>query len=262
MNCNICGNISSKIFKRQILLKYEVEYYQCHTCGFIQTEEPYWLSEAYQKAINAEDTGIVQRNILSAKRTSTLIYFLFKKNGQFVDWGGGSGLFVRLMRDYGFDFYWNDPYADNIFARGFEYDKPKNHTIELVTAFECFEHLPNPLQEIERMLSLSRSLIFSTVPFHSGTPNPDTWDYYGFTHGQHIAFYSLDSLRTIAKIYKLNFYSNKKSFHLLTDKRLNHTMYNFLLKLSLFGIPAITSLHLGSKTESDIHIAEQKRIIV
>jgi hypothetical protein len=261
LNCKICGNNSSIIFKRQILLKYEIEYYQCNACGFIQTEEPYWLPEAYQNAINVEDTGIAQRNILSAKRTSALICFLFEKSGRFVDWGGGSGLFVRLMRDYGFDFYWNDPYADNIFARGFEHDRSKNLTIELVTAFECFEHFADPLQEIERMLSLSRSLIFSTVPFRSGTPNPDTWDYYGFIHGQHIAFYSLDSLRALAKKYELNFYSNEKSFHLLTYKRLNQTMYNFLLKLSLFGIPAITSLLLGSKTESDIHITKQKRTI-
>jgi hypothetical protein len=29
------------------------------------------------------------------------------------------------MRDAGFDFYWNDPYAENIFAKSFEYNGEK-----------------------------------------------------------------------------------------------------------------------------------------
>jgi hypothetical protein len=40
-----------------------------------------------------------------------------KKNGTFVDIGGGYGLLTRLMRDRGFDFYWKDPHCENIFAK-------------------------------------------------------------------------------------------------------------------------------------------------
>ena len=29
-------------------------------CGFIQTEEPYWLNEAYAKALVAADIGVIK----------------------------------------------------------------------------------------------------------------------------------------------------------------------------------------------------------
>jgi hypothetical protein len=50
---------------------------------------------------------------------------------------GGYGMFVRLMRDGGFDFHREDPLCDNLFAQGF--DRQDDGTFELVTAFEVFE---------------------------------------------------------------------------------------------------------------------------
>ncbi|RPI02481.1 MAG: glycosyl transferase group 1, partial [Ignavibacteriae bacterium] len=132
MNCKICGRTSSKIFRRIILNKYDVDYFQCSSCEFIQTEEPYWLEEAYRHSITTEDTGIVKRNILLAKRTSAVLFFWFHSYGQFLDYGGGYGLFVRLMRDAGFNFFWNDPFTENLFARGFEYHPGQIKSIELI----------------------------------------------------------------------------------------------------------------------------------
>ena len=79
--------------------------------------------------MNIEDTGIIKRNILLAKRTSAILFFLFNKKESFLDYGGGYGLFVRLMRDGGFNFYWNDPFTENLFARGFEYDPVRTNKI-------------------------------------------------------------------------------------------------------------------------------------
>jgi hypothetical protein len=257
--CKICNSATSKIFRRNILNRYDVDYFQCSSCGFIQTENPYWLNEAYNTPITIEDTGIVKRNILSAKRTSAILYFLFKKDGRFLDYGGGYGLFVRLMRDYGFDFYWTDPYTKNIFAQGFSFDSGSDVPIELITTFECFEHFADPLHEIEKMLSLSRSILFSTDIFTSGTPNPEQWQYYYFSHGQHIALFSIESLKKIAEIFNLHLYTNGKSFHLLTQKILNNTVFNVLLKSSLLGIPSIISMRMGSKTILDSHATRHRK---
>jgi hypothetical protein len=194
---------------------------------------------------------MVSRNILFAKRTSAILFFYFQKNGLFADLGGGTGLLVRLMRDYGFDFFWEDPYTNNIFARGFEYDKNKHRPIELVTSFECFEHFVDPLKEIENLLSISTSILFSTVPFISGTPDPETWDYYSFWSGQHISLYSLSSLAFIAKKYNLHLYTNRKSFHLLTPKTLNDKVFNGLLKASALAMPGFIKPWMQSKRDSD-----------
>jgi hypothetical protein len=251
LDCKICKKPSSKIFCRKILDKYDIDYFQCSSCGFIQTEEPYWLEEAYKHTFNIEDTGMLSRNILSAKRSTAILFSFFDKYGFFVDAGGGTGLFVRMMRDYGFDFYWEDPYAENIFARGFDYDKNKHTKIEIVTSFECFEHFADPMKEIERMLSISPSILFSTVPFVSGTPDPKTWDYYMFESGQHISLYSLASLESIAKKYHLNLNTNRKSFHLLTPKYINNNVFNFLVKASYLTMPALIKPWLKSRTIAD-----------
>ena len=257
MICNICCKASSKIFRRRILGKYNVDYFQCSSCGFIQTEQPTWLEESYRSPMNIEDTGILKRNILAAKRTSAILFFLFDTKGCFLDYGGGYGLFVRIMRDYGFNFYWNDPFTENLFARGFEYDPVHTNKVELITSLECFEHFTDPLQEIEKMLSISSSILFSTETFSSGTPDPDNWKYYYFSHGQHISLFSLSSLRYIAQKYNMHFYSNGKSFHLLTRRSLNNSVFNILLKLSLLGIPSLATLLMKSNTKPDSVAAGQ-----
>ena len=121
MNCKICNKKSNYIFNAKILNKYNIEYYHCPNCGFLQTEEPFWLEEAYKESINISDTGIMVRNLYLSKITTLIIYFLFDKNKKFLDYAGGYGIFVRLMRDIGFDFYWYDKYSENLLARGFEY---------------------------------------------------------------------------------------------------------------------------------------------
>lgn len=165
-----------------------------------------------------------------------------------LDFGGGHGMFTRIMRDKGFDFYWRDKYAENIFARGFEF--PSNEKVEVVTAFEVFEHLEDPLGDIEEMLNSGRNVIFSTVLLPDKIPQPDDWWYYGFDHGQHIAFYSKQTLNYIAEKYHLKAYS-RKDFHLLTPKKISLTAFKFIFLLSLLGLDKFVSMSMSSKTLSD-----------
>ena len=151
MNCKICGTLSEFVFEAKVLNKYEVKYFSCPNCEYLFTENPYWLDEAYNRAINISDTGLISRNIFLSKVVSTLIYFFFNKKGRFLDYAGGYGLFTRLMRDTGFDFYWHDPYCENLFANGFEYDMNNEIHFELATAFEVFEHFSEPVNELKKI---------------------------------------------------------------------------------------------------------------
>ena len=60
MICKICNKANDSIFTLKILNKYEIKYYHCSWCGFLQTEEPYWLDEAYSESINV---SYMQRNL-------------------------------------------------------------------------------------------------------------------------------------------------------------------------------------------------------
>ena len=250
MKCKICNAEAKLEFVHKVIQKYDVEYYYCPNCAFLFTEEPYWLEESYKIPINLADTGIMSRNLYFSKAISSIIYLFFEKNDKFLDYAGGYGIFTRLMRDIGFDFYWDDKYTENILARGFEYDPEKQKGFELLTTFEVFEHLVNPVEEIRRMLELSTNIIFSTELLPSKVPSPESWWYYGFTHGQHISFYSGRTLKYIAEKYSLNFYSFGE-IHLFTKKKINPILFQFIIRLSKYGLGFLVSQLMKSKTWDD-----------
>lgn len=251
MKCRICSAEASGLFNANVLLRYDVEFFQCKSCGFVQTEDPYWLDKSYQEPINREDTGIVARNLRLADIASLTIFSMYKRNAMFLDYAGGTGLLVRLMRDRGYDFYWHDKYTDNLFARGFE-GNPAGRGYELLTCFEAMEHFSDPQKEINEMLSMSRNLLFTTELLPSPAPSPGDWWYYGIDHGQHVSFYSLRTLQHIASGRNLNLYSNGVDTHLLTEKKIPPLLFSILVRLAPFGIGKIPQLFLKSRTFQDM----------
>ena len=234
--CKICDSDSHFFAKAKILQKYDVNYFQCSNCGFVQTEDPYWLDEAYSEAIAISDVGLVYRNNMMANITSKLLFNYFDHQGKFLDYGGGYGLFVRLMRDQGFDFYWFDKFCKNIFARGFELQEIDKENLEIITAFELFEHLTNPLQELKEIICLCPNILFSTELLPEDNPTPDKWWYYTPHEGQHIAIYTLKSLEILSCKHNLQLYTDGKSLHLLTTKE--NLPENFFEELAKNSLPS------------------------
>ena len=135
--CPICANKRNELFQARLLHKYDVRYFLCKSCGLLQTEPAYWLDEAYSSAIADTDTGIVSRNQEIANKLASLLYFCFDPKAQYLESAGGYGLLTRMMRDWGFDFRWHDPYCENVFARGFEWDPTRGSASGgAVTAFQ------------------------------------------------------------------------------------------------------------------------------
>jgi len=225
MNCKICSNKTYEIFTRKILGKYDVSYYKCNKCLFIQTEEPFWLDEAYESgAISALDVGIMSRNLLLLDKTQNIIRKLFSDFNTFsaVDYGGGEGVFVRLIRDKGFNFYRQDLHADNLYARYFDVkDLPVSHKFDILTAFEVFEHLPNPIEGIKEMFNYSDTILLSTELQPSRHISElKNWWYIVPETGQHVSFYTEDAFHTIAKKFDAYYYTDSMNLHILSRKKL------------------------------------------
>jgi hypothetical protein len=205
-----------------------VDFFRCGSCGFVQTEEPRWLEEAYSDAINVFDMGIMERNIRLSRLCGPFLSVFFNANQRFLDYGGGYGIFTRLMRDAGFDFYHYDKLCVNLLARGFEHDVANSIGYEAVTAFEVFEHLVEPMDDILEILKFSDNIFFTTELIYESPPPLDNWWYYGTEHGQHISFYTKRTLETVARRLALQFYTDGKSFHLLTRKRLSSAVFQLM----------------------------------
>ncbi len=251
MNCNICGAQTKPLYKAVILGRHKIQYYCCDECGFMQTEEPYWLEEAYSDAISISDTGVMARNNYFADVSKIILSILSNPKGKFLDFGGGYGIFTRLMRDKGFDFYWYDKYAKNLLARGFEGDI-NNSRYDVVTSFENFEHFLNPLDEIKTILGISDTILFSTELLPQDIPSPDKWWYYCLEHGQHISIFSMKTLEFIAKQNSLNFVSNGSNLHIFSKKPIPQKIFLFAKIIRKTGLSRL--FNLESKTVTDMHL--------
>ena len=136
-----------------------------------------------------------------------------KNEDSILDFGGGHGILVRLLRDVGFDAYWYDKYATNHFSKGFE---SSNKKYQVTLAFELFEHFDEPKKNISEILESKNPdiLIFSTLLYGDSVPSFDWW-YYSFQGGQHIAFYNKKTFKEIEKIFQCKIYSITDDFHIL-----------------------------------------------
>lgn len=250
MQCKICNKIAAPLFNALVLGKYDVKYYTCKHCGFVFTEEPFWLDEAYKNPINLTDTGLMQRNLYFSRVLSSVLYFLFDPTAKYVDYAGGYGILTRLMRDNGFDFFWSDPYCKNILAKGFESISANTKSFLLLSAFEVFEHLVNPLQSIEQMFKVADNIIFSTELISTPTPAKNDWWYYSFEHGQHVAFYKSETMEFIARRFKVNFCS-ASGIHLFSQRKINQHYFKVITAAGRYGASILIRKLLKSKVWDD-----------
>ncbi len=248
--CRICRNQTTFLWAGQ-LIGLTVNYYECHNCKYVQTESPHWLEKAYADAINESDTGIVSRNLSNARVTMASLLALRRLRGPVVDYAGGYGMLVRILRDSGIDAAWSDKFCKNLLARGFENkpDFPETSPI-LVTAFEALEHFSHPIAELDSMFSIAPNALLSTYLIPDPPPPQSEWWYYGVEHGQHIGFFRLRTLQWIAQKYNKHLVSNGVNFHLVSDAPISNKYWEILLRLKGFS-PLLFRLLLQPKTWQD-----------
>ena len=249
MGCRVCGSQSQSAFSARVMGKYDVSYFLCPQCGFLQTEEPYWLEEAYGKSINLSDTGTLARALQLAGTVAVILYFFFDRTGRFLDFAGGYGLFVRRMRDIGFDFRWYDKYTANLVSAGWE-DHDPDARFEVVTSFETFEHFADPVREVSQLAARTDSILFTTEPLPETVPAPMEWHYYGLSHGQHISFFSRRTLRHLADGLGMQYYGFG-TLHIFTRKRLPARLLGLALFLRRYGLFRYVSRVMRSLTVAD-----------
>jgi hypothetical protein len=198
-NSPLTGQEGKFLFEAKVIGRHPARYFLDESCGYIWVDSPTWLDEAYSDAIALTDTGIVMRNLGNIETISMTMWANGLQNKKGVDIGGGYGLLVRGLRDIGVDFYWSDPYAENLLARGFEAEAGASY--QVATAFEVLEHLPNPLSHLEAARS---DFGFDTVFFSATCFDPKNipgldWWYWAFETGQHISFFSENCLDFMAQ---------------------------------------------------------------
>lgn len=255
-SCPLCTGEAQEAFVATLLGARQAHYGFCQTCGLLFAHQPDWLVQAYQHPIAQIDTGIFQRNLLNTLRFTGILCSMFKRRDRFLDYAGGSGLFARIMRDIGFDYYWHDKYCANVLAAGFEHQA--GSTYAAVTALEVLEHVPDPRTFVRSILSETGcdSIIFSTTVF-TGAPPPLDWHYYAFESGQHICFYQPRTLAYLAQSVGMR-YVRGGDLHLFTRQPASPFWFRFLAsRWGLLAFP-FARLLLKSRTQSDFALLRER----
>lgn len=258
--CPICKGRGERCFEAEVLGKYSAQYHLCDQCGYLWINEPHWLEEAYSKAIASTDTGLVLRNVDIAGKLSAMLLCGLKERGEgkYLDASGGYGLLVRLMRDSGFDFYWQDKYCQNILAQGFEYSDEIG-VCKAVTAFEVLEHVEDPVQYIKDALDQSGActFVFTTELLSGQPPEPGAWWYYALESGQHIGFFQKRTLEHIAKLLGMKFVSFAGIHVFSTSFKSSIGLRLMTSRLGRLFAPIFARKMLGSKTVADSDVMAQ-----
>ncbi|MFB3893897.1 MAG: class I SAM-dependent methyltransferase [Phycisphaerae bacterium] len=251
-SCVACsaGTLERK-FSKQVLGRYEAAFFQCAQCGTLQISDVYWLPEAYGAGARFDlDTGAAQRGLVCALFIRAMrMAGLLPRGAKVVDFGAGSGLCVRLLRDLGFDAYGFDKYTQMPFCRDFriaDLTAEGGLNARLITAFEVFEHLPDPAATLEllaRNLGPGGAILLATSLYDPAAHGPD-WEYLNPQHGQHINFFSRTGLSRLAGRVKTKVVCLPFNFYLVAPESAGVGAFRRLM-LFIFSAAMFMACRLG-----------------
>lgn len=224
MRCRICNGeldylgrvpFERNSFEVPILLPNVIEYYKCTKCYSITAPDMLDLTveqlgqTIYNKDYIKFDPHYTE---IRPKTCRDILTKVFTRSNRFkhLDYGSGSGLLVKLLKDTGWDSTGYDPYSEALLPEG---------QFNLVTAFEVFEHSTNidaTIKDIKNYLKHSGVLMFSTL---LATRDTDiSWEYILPRNG-HINIQSAESMKILAKNNGLFFSSINDSIHIMQSTR-------------------------------------------
>lgn len=132
-----------------------------------------------------------------------------------LDYGGGNGLLIKLLRESNWESVMYDPFVDIKIS-------PKQlGKFELITAYEVFEHVPdvqNLMSDLRSLLSKDGLVLFTTL-LSDGNIHPNqrlSW-WYASPRNGHISLFSRKSLAILAQDSGFNFGSFSNGYHVFCE---------------------------------------------
>jgi hypothetical protein len=235
-----------------------VIYHRCENCNFIFTNffdeftDNEWRSCVYNDDYIKVDPDYKEiRPKGNAENITSILCRISEENKiTGLDYGGGNGNTALMVREKGYPYDSYDPFGHTSITPG------NMGSYNFCTAFEVFEHTPNPVGTLENLLGMAsrdKLFIYLSTTVHDDAVSDSSrlaWSYAGPRNG-HISLYSRKSLKILAGKFNLDYHSaqNKQNTHILTrninERQVRSLMFRrkpirkirslLNLKTSLFG---------------------------
>jgi SAM-dependent methyltransferase len=194
-----------------------IYYFRCPGCGFVFAPEMCgWTLEQFAERVYNDDYVQVDPDYLDSRPRANAgsLQSLLGELGpsiRHLDYGGGSGLLSTILAESGWESLSYDPFVDR------ELRSDELGRFDLVTAYEVFEHVPDPARlaaEVSSLLVDDGVVLFTTL-LSDGNIAPGqrlTW-WYASPRNGHISLYSRRSLQVLAQRNQFKFGSFSDGFH-------------------------------------------------
>jgi len=196
------------------LLGWPVYYHQCQNCGFIFTVDfDRWTKQDFFQYIYNEKYPELDPEFDGTRsaRNSRMFEPLTEGEVSILDYGAGQDQLSPLLRQKGYSAVGWDPMWDH--AGGFD---PQDR-FDLVTAFEVFEHNPQPramVQDIAGFLKPSTGKVVFTTLVLDGVPTDERRKHWYLSpRNGHVSIYSSRSLSILFDSVGMQFSSYNSNLH-------------------------------------------------
>lgn len=231
--CKICGDICNPYdvvdFNRSCeepkgkflpLSGIPVYYFKCKNCGFLFAPVfDSWPQEKFKEKIYNDkyidvDPDYIELRPKSNARYIEQLFGYFKNSIRHIDYGGGNGLLSSTLNALGWKSSSYDPLVDT------GIDIKLLGKFQFVTAFEVFEHSPDPkklMDDLELLIAEDGLILFTTVTsdgFIAENTRLNWW--YASPRNGHISLYSHHSLSILF---------NRRGFNVADSSNLTHIAF-------------------------------------
>jgi SAM-dependent methyltransferase len=228
--CAVCGGSSSLLdvvdFNKSCeeakgkflpLAGVPVYYALCGSCGFCFAPEiAKWSLDEFAQRIYNNQYTLVDPDYIEVRpreHAATLLSMFGNalRSVRHLDYGGGDGTLVEILRKSGWDSTSYDPFVNR------DTRPDQLGQFELITAFEVFEHVPDVqelMSQLRSLLSPNGVVLFTTLLSDGNIhPNQRIGWWYASPRNGHISLFSRDSLAILAQGSKFNVGSFDSGVH-------------------------------------------------
>jgi len=200
------------------IMGHGVYYARCNSCEYTFAPEfSSWTSQDFLSMIYNDDYEKIDPGYINDRpqKNANIINNIFgdyKADIKHVDYGGGNGRLSELLRAFNWDSNSFDPFPNDT-KINFE-----SGAFNLITAFEVFEHVPNPqsmMDNINYLMDSQSGLVLFSTSVSDGFINKNerlTWWYVAPRNG-HIGIHSSKSLRLLGEKYGFQYKNFSPSTH-------------------------------------------------